>query len=263
MWLTVVSVPLLPAIIMVSICYRVKVAMLCHRALAWALKLVRGRVCVRNTHAFVFSKCTHGKVDSVLETFDLYTDTHPSLSISPQIGEALDEVVRRVHPSLVLELGMHCGYSSVRLLRLLPPAGSLITVELDPLTAELGEEIILVAGFKHSQFRVLTSTSAEAIPTLPTFLEPDQGTSKGFNLVLMDHDPQKYLPDLLALEKWDLLSPSGCFVVLIYRNQRAKDLREILDHIRARPDCYCIKSELQFMTEIFYQKESTRVDGKI
>lgn len=79
----------------------------------------------------------------------------------------------------------------------------------------------------------------------------------------MDHDPQKYLPDLLALEKWDLLSPSGCFVVLIYRNQRAKDLREILDHIRARPDCYCIKSELQFMTEIFYQKESTRVDGKI
>lgn len=57
----------------------------------------------------------------------------------------------RTRPSLVLELGMHCGYSSVRLLRLLPPAGRLITVELDPLTAELGEEIILVAGFKHSQ----------------------------------------------------------------------------------------------------------------
>lgn len=63
----------------------------------------------------------------------------------------LDQTVIRLRPSLVLELGMHCGYSSVRLLHLLPPAGRLITVEVDPVTAELGEEILLVAGFKHSQ----------------------------------------------------------------------------------------------------------------
>lgn len=260
MWLMVVSVPLLPAIIMISSRYHVKVATLCHRALVWALRLVQGRVCVRSTHAFVFSKCTHGKADSILETFDLYADTHPSLCIGPQIGEALDEVVRRVRPSRALELGMHCGYTSVRLLRLLPPAGRLITVELDPLTADLGEEIILVAGFKHSQFQVLISSSAEAIPTLRSLLEPDQGTSEGLNLVLMDHDPKQYLPDLLALEREELLCPSGCSVILMYRNQRAEDLSEILRHIRAKRDCYCIKSELQSMIEIFYQKENTRVE---
>ncbi|XP_070819553.1 catechol O-methyltransferase-like [Chaetodon trifascialis] len=260
MWLMVVSVPLLPAIFMVSGRYRAKAAALCRRALAWALRLLRGRVCVRSTHAFVFSKCTHGKADSVLKTFDLYADTHPSLCISPQTAEALDEAVRRVRPSRVLELGMHCGYSSVRLLRLLPPAGRLITVELDPLTADLGEEIILVAGFKHTQFQVLTSSSAEAIPTLHSLLEHDKGVSEGLSLVLMDHDPQQYLPDLLALEREQLLSPSGCSLLLIHRNQRAEGLRGILDHIRARPDRYCIKSELQFMTEIFYQKESTRVE---
>lgn len=105
---------------------------------------------------------------------------------------------------------------------------------------------------------MLTSSSAEAIPTLCPVLEPDQGTSEGFSLVLMDHDPQRYLPDLLALQREKLLSPSGCSVLLIYRNQRAEGLREILDHIRARPDCYDIKSELQFMTEIFYQKEERR-----
>ncbi|XP_040904500.1 transmembrane O-methyltransferase homolog [Toxotes jaculatrix] len=257
MWLIAVSVPLLPAIIMVSSRYRVKVSTLCHRALAWALRLVRGRVCVRSTHAFVFSKCTHGKVDSVLETFDLYAKTHPSLRIGPEIGEALDEVVRRVRPSRVLELGMHCGYSSVRLLRLLPPTGSLITVELDPLTADLGEEIILVAGFKDSQYQVLTSSSAEAIPTLHSFLEPGQRTSEGFNLVLMDHDPQQYLPDLLALEREELLCPSGCSVLLINRRRRAEDLREILDHIRVRGDSCSIKTEFQFMVEIFYQKNVT------
>ncbi|XP_054453116.1 transmembrane O-methyltransferase homolog [Anoplopoma fimbria] len=260
MWLVVASVPLLPALIMVSSRYRVKVFSLCRRALSWALRLLRGKVCVRSTHSFVFSKCTHGKADSVLETFDLYAESHPSLCIGPQIGEALDEAVRRLHPSRSLELGMHCGYSSVRMLRLLPSAGRLVTVELDPLTAELGEEIILVAGFKHPQFQVLTSSSAEAIPTLHSFLELNQGTSEGLNLVLMDHDPEQYLPDLLALEKEELLCPSGCSVLLTYRNQRAGDRREILGHVRARPDCYSVKSELQFMMEIFYQKKSTRID---
>ncbi|XP_062281982.1 transmembrane O-methyltransferase homolog [Scomber scombrus] len=260
MSLMVVSIPLLPVIMMLSSRYRVKVTALCHRALAWVLRLVRGRVCVRSTHAFVFSQCTHGNADSVLETFDLYGATQPSLCIGPKIGEALDEVVRRVCPSRVLELGMHCGYSSVRLLRLLPPAGRLVTVELDPLTAELGEEIILVSGFKHSQFQVVTCSSNESIPTLRPFIKPDQGTSEGFNLVLMDHNPQQYLTDLLALEKEELLCPSGCSVLLIHRDRRAESLGEIVDYIRAKPDCYCIKTELQFMTEVLFQKESTEVN---
>uniref|UniRef100_A0A3Q3FLU4 catechol O-methyltransferase n=1 Tax=Labrus bergylta TaxID=56723 RepID=A0A3Q3FLU4_9LABR len=210
--------------------YRTSVSTLCHQAAAWALRLLRGKVCVRSAHAFVFSNCTHGKADSVMATFELYADTNPSLCISP--STAVAEVVRRVSPYQVLELGMHCGYSSVLLLRLLPPAGRLITVELDPLTAELGEEIILVAGFKHTQFQVLTSSSADAIPT----------TSEGLDLVLMDHDPQQYLSDLLALEREALLRPSGCSVLLIHRNQRAEDVRGILDQIRTRADHYCINN---------------------
>ncbi|KAM3866967.1 transmembrane O-methyltransferase homolog [Diretmus argenteus] len=258
MWLMmVISVPLLPAIIMMSKRYRVKITALCHAVVAWVLKLARGGrvVCVRSTHTFVFSKCTHGDARSVLETFDLYAEKHASLIIGPRTGEVLDEVVRRVHPHRVLELGTHCGYSSVRMLRLLPPAGRLVTVELDPITAELGEEIILVAGFKHPQFQVLTSTSADAIPTLRPCLELEHGTSVGLDLVLMDHDPQQYLPDLLALEREGLLSAAGCCVLLVNREQRAGCLREILDHLRARQDHYCIKTELHFIVEVFYQKE--------
>ncbi|XP_074529527.1 transmembrane O-methyltransferase-like [Halichoeres trimaculatus] len=260
MWLMVVSVPLLPAVLMVSTRFRVKASALCRRAVAWVLRLVRGRVCVRSTHAFVFSECTHGRADSVLETFDLYAKTHPSLCISPQTAEAVGEVMKRVRPSRVLELGTHCGYTSVHLLRLLPPAGRLITVELDPLTAELGEEIILVAGFKHTQFQVLTSSSAEAIPTLRSNLEPDEGSSEGLDLVLMDHDPEQYLQDLLALEKEELLRPSGCSVLLIHRNQRAEEVRGILDQIRARVDCFCIRTELQVLTEVFYQRGDSQRD---
>uniref|UniRef100_A0A3P9B1B0 catechol O-methyltransferase n=1 Tax=Maylandia zebra TaxID=106582 RepID=A0A3P9B1B0_9CICH len=118
-------------------------------------------------------------------------------------GEILDDVVKSVRPLWVLELRMHCGYSSGRLLRLLPHGGRLITVVLDPVTADLGEEIILVAGF-NSRF---LPSSAEAIPTLNSF-------SDGINLVLMDHDSQQYLLDLLALEREELLCPSGCTVLL-------------------------------------------------
>ncbi|KAF7662659.1 hypothetical protein LDENG_00230070 [Lucifuga dentata] len=251
----VASVLLLPAIVVISARYRFKP---CHQVLAWVLRLVRRTVCVKSNYAFVFSNCTHGNAESVLETFDLYAETHPSLCIGPYIGEALDEVLRRVHPLRVLEFGMHCGYSAVRILRLLPPTGRLITVELDPVVADFGEELILVAGFKHFQFQVLPRNSAEAIRSLHPFLESEHGikSSVGFDLVLMDHDPQQYLPDLLALEREDLLHPSGCSVLLVNRNQEA--LRYLLDQIRMRHDCFCIRTELQFMTEIFYQKEGAK-----
>ena len=67
------------------------------------------------------------------------------------VGVELDEVVVRAAPRRVLELGLGCGYSAVRTLRLLPPGGRLLAVEVDPLSAELGEELVLVAGFKHHQ----------------------------------------------------------------------------------------------------------------
>ncbi|KAF3838774.1 hypothetical protein F7725_010542 [Dissostichus mawsoni] len=244
MWLLVVSAPLLPAIFMVSRRYRVKVSALCHRALAWALRLLRGRVCVKSTHAFVFSRCTHGKADSVLQTYDLYADTHPSLCISPHTrGGAESPPPPGVGAGDALWVQLCAPAASAA------PAGRLITVELDPLTAELGEEIILVSGFKHSQFQVLTSSSAEAIQTLPSLLtDLDKGPVRAS------------VCTSLTCCLWRERSSSAPPLLRPPDPQEARDLREILDHIGARPDCYCIKSERQGVTEIFYQKGSTGLD---
>lgn len=105
-------------------------------------------------------------------------EMNSTLSLSPVPAEAVDEVMRRVQPSRVLELGMHCGYTSVRLLRLLPPAGTLVTVEGDPLTAELGEEIILVAGFKHSQVHSGTSRYTQVHLGTPRYTQVHPGTPR-------------------------------------------------------------------------------------
>lgn len=87
MWLLAVSIPLLPALVMLSRRYRVKVGQLCRRALAFVRWLVPRRVCVSSIHAFVFTECKHGKADSVLEAFDLYAETHPSMCVGPNVGK--------------------------------------------------------------------------------------------------------------------------------------------------------------------------------
>lgn len=109
------------------------------------------------------------------------------------------------------------------------------------------------------QFQVLTSSSAEAIPTLRLHLGADKGSSEGFSLILMDHDPRQYLPDLLALEREELLSPSGCSIILINRRKTHDDISDVVAEIRSRSNLYSVLSEHQFMLEVFYCKKPTNV----
>lgn len=50
-------------------------------------------------------------------------------------------------PASVLELGTHCGYSTLLIARALPPGGRLLTVEWDPRMAAVAEKLIRLAGF--------------------------------------------------------------------------------------------------------------------
>lgn len=109
------------------------------------------------------------------------------------------------------------------------------------------------------QFQVLTSSSARAIPTLRPHVGADEEASEGFGLVLMDHDPQQYLSDLIALEREELLSPSGCAILLINRTKRHSDVRDVVAHVSRRSDLYSVTSEHCFMMEIVYFKKPTNV----
>lgn len=109
------------------------------------------------------------------------------------------------------------------------------------------------------QFQVLTSSSDRAIPTLRPHVGADKKASEGFGLVLMDHDPQQYLSDLIALEREELLSPSGCTILLINRTERHGDVRDVVAHVSGRSDLYSVTSEHCFMMEIVYRKKPTNV----
>ncbi|KAI4894442.1 hypothetical protein NFI96_010495 [Prochilodus magdalenae] len=251
--LLLISLPLLPVVIMATTLCHSRMLALCRRVCAKVLKFFRGKVCVSSTHAYVFSECTHGQAASVIDTFNLYAKTHASFSIGSEKGEFVDEVVRREAPLRVLELGMHCGYTSVRILRQLPSSGRLLTVELDPLTAEKGEEIILVAGFKSPQFQVLTCSSAEAISNLA----PHLGESC-LDLIVMDHDPEQYLVDLLALQKGKLMSPR---CVLLINGTLQNGAQALLEYVTAKPQHYSVVQQIKDMVEIHYHI-STHFKGK-
>lgn len=60
----------------------------------------------------------------------------------------MDEVIRELGPSLVLELGAYCGYSAVRIARLLPPGGRLLTMELNPDFAAITQQMVGLAGLQ-------------------------------------------------------------------------------------------------------------------
>lgn len=81
--LLLLSLPLLPVVI--ALCHSPLQALFCC-VYERVLKVLHGKVCVRHTHAYIFSECTHGQAESVLATFDLYIQTHASFSIGPEKG---------------------------------------------------------------------------------------------------------------------------------------------------------------------------------
>uniref|UniRef100_A0A3Q1IYF7 Uncharacterized protein n=1 Tax=Anabas testudineus TaxID=64144 RepID=A0A3Q1IYF7_ANATE len=186
MWL--IAVLLLPDIVLPLSCFHVK-----------------GRVCVKSTHTFVFSNCTHGKV--VLETFDLYAETHPSSYTGPLIGEVLDDVCV---PLCCWNWG--CTVDTAQSV-------------CCPLFLHFSAPL-------HCQ--VLTHSSAEAIPALGSFLELEKGTNEGFSLLLKDHDLQQYFPDVLALEREE---PKVMFIYLIIIIGKTIFFY-LLSHVFA-PSCTC------------------------
>jgi hypothetical protein len=56
-------------------------------------------------------------------------------------GTALDDAIKKAAPSAAMELGTYCGYSAVRIGRLLPPGGKLVSVEVDPLYAAIATKV--------------------------------------------------------------------------------------------------------------------------
>lgn len=132
-------------------------------------------------YQYVLTHATPGDPDSILDAFDvwcskvefisnigpkkgggdtlLYTNNllvyeHDFTCLVPLcVGKILDRLLMEQSPLTVLELGAHCGYSTVRIARALPLGARLYSVEMDQRNAAIAEKIIRLAGFDDDTVR--------------------------------------------------------------------------------------------------------------
>jgi predicted O-methyltransferase YrrM len=128
----------------------------------------------------------------------------PDMAVAPNQGKLLQILALAVGARRILEIGTLGGYSTIWLARALPADGRLITLEYDPLHAQVATTNLAHAGLA-GQVEVRIGAALDSLPLLAT---EDTGP---FDLVFIDADKQNN-PDYL---EWAirLTRPGGLIVV--------------------------------------------------
>ncbi|KAA0714353.1 Catechol O-methyltransferase [Triplophysa tibetana] len=146
--------------------------------------------------------------------------------VTPSYRPILDSVVSEVNPSTALELGTYCGYSTVRIARLLSPGSKLITVEFNPAYAAIARQIIAHAGLQN-KVTLVEGGSGDLIPKIKK-----QFGITSLDFVFLDHWKDRYLPDIKLLEDCGLLKKGS---VLLADNVICPGTPEYLEYVRNSP----------------------------
>ena len=127
----------------------------------------------------------------------------PDISVSPAQGKLLNLLALGQGARRILEIGTLGGYSAIWLARALPSDGRLITLEADPVHAEVARANLANAGLAG----VSEVRAGRALDTLPLLHAAGDGP---FDLIFIDADKPSY-PDYLA---WSVrLSRPGTMIV--------------------------------------------------
>jgi predicted O-methyltransferase YrrM len=137
------------------------------------------------------------------------------ISVSRNQGKLLHIFARMVGATRILEVGTLGGYSGIWLARALPAGGRLITLEIDPRTAELARENIRQAGLS-DVVEVRVGAALGSLERIASEQPPP------FDLVFIDADKENNLPYF----EWALqLTRPGSVIVIdnVVRRGRVLD----------------------------------------
>jgi catechol O-methyltransferase len=195
---------------------------------------------VEQALAFARENARAGDPESVLAALDRFGREHSFLmNVGDRKGEILDAEVRRQRPARALEIGAYCGYSAVRVTRLLREwGGRLVSLEASGENARVARAMVELAGLGE-YVEVRHATAEAAIPAL----------GAPFDLVFIDHWKDLYLPDLLRLEQHGLLRPGSAVVA---DNVGLFDASAYFAHVRGsgRYDSRNVASTVEYRDEL-------------
>jgi len=153
----------------------------------------------------VIETAPEGDAQAVLNSMDEFWDTYFNGAGSAEWklrGSALDNAIAKAQPGLCMELGTYCGYTAVRIGRLLPPGAKLVSVEIEPLFAAIASKVVEHAGLRD----VVSIEIGSVMGRLPA-IQKKHGNGP-LCALLLDHKVSEFLPDLQFLEKASMLSKS-------------------------------------------------------
>jgi catechol O-methyltransferase len=111
-------------------------------------------------------------------------------------GKILDEAVARAQPRNLLELGTYVGYSSLRMIQIVPKEAHIYSVEFSESMTHIARQMIDHAGMS-DRITVVNGYLNDDKQRTKRFLEEHLGfTNKFLDFVFIDHAKEAYLPDL-------------------------------------------------------------------
>ncbi|CAK6440284.1 unnamed protein product [Pipistrellus nathusii] len=180
---------------------------------------------------YVLQHAAAGDPQSVLDAIDTYCSQKEwAMNVGDKKGQIVDAVVREQRPSVLLELGAYCGYSAVRMGRLLAPGARLLTIELSPDYAAITQQMLDFAGLQ-DRVTVILGASQDIIPQLKKKYDVDT-----LDMVFLDHWKDRYLPDTRLLEECGLLRKG---TVLLADNVICPGTPEFLAYVRGSSRFHC------------------------
>ena len=181
---------------------------------------------------YVVAHARAGDADAAVRVVDRFCyERSFMINVGDEKGALLDAAVRRAAPRLVLELGTYCGYSALRMARVLPAGGRIVSVEFNDANARVARRILEHAGVDD---RVTVVVGGDGGTTMDV-LEQQHGVTAGsVGAVFIDHDKDAYLPDLERLIARGWLRPGTIVVADNVRFPGAPEYRSFMTREEGR-----------------------------
>ena len=154
--------------------------------------------------SYIVAHAVKGNLDDVIRLIDEFC-AHQSImmNVGDEKGEILDRAVRRSHPRCLLELGTYCGYSALRMARVMPAGAHLYSIEFSAANAAIARRIWDHAGIDE-RVTVIVGTLGDGGKTIGRLRTEHGFVDRSLDFVFVDHDKAAYLPDLERItgERW-------------------------------------------------------------
>jgi catechol O-methyltransferase len=154
--------------------------------------------------SYVLARARPGDPDDAIRVIDEFCATRSvMMNVGDEKGEILDQALQRAAPALLLELGTYCGYSGLRMARVMPANARLISIEYNPANAEIARRIWTHAGVD-DRLTVVVGTLGDDRATIERLRHHYSFTDGAVDFVFVDHDKNAYLSDikLILEERW-------------------------------------------------------------